>query len=151
MERAGRMEDPNTRTGGLGRRPLEPALLRPLLEQAWSSETSVDSAGWSEENPAWGQCAVTALVVQDLYGGDLLRCKIRGVSHYLNRLASGQEVDLTRDQFGAEQSPATVPELRTREFVLSFPETVARYSVLKARVEGILTGWEKREHGWSRR
>lgn len=146
MEREGVMPDRDARTEAPGQKILDRARLRPLLERAWSKETSVDPAGWSVANPAWGQCAVTALVVQDLYGGDLLRCKVRGISHYLNRLVSGDEVDLTRDQFGTEQSPATLPELRTREFVLSFPDTAQRYSLLKARVEELLTHRERPEN-----
>ena len=115
-------------------RTYEPTLsssLRQTLEQAWTAETSSDPGNWSPHNPAWGQCAVTALVIQDLFGGDLLRCKINGISHYWNRLPSGVEIDLTRDQF-RELRETTPPEPRTREFVLSFPDTVKRYELLKS-------------------
>ncbi len=36
------------------------------LIRSWSIETS---SKWTTENPAKGQCGVTALVVQDIYGG----------------------------------------------------------------------------------
>lgn len=47
---------------------------------------------------------MTALVVQDLLGGDLILAEVHvdGVkdgNHYWNRLPDGKEVDLTADQF----------------------------------------------------
>src|SRR5579862_5338091 len=47
------------------------------IRAAWSAETSVDG-NWDLEHPSVGQCAVTALVIQDLFGGDLLRSEIGG-------------------------------------------------------------------------
>ena len=42
------------------------------LIRSWSIETS---SKWTIENPAKGQCGVTALVVQDIYGGEIKRQK----------------------------------------------------------------------------
>ena len=50
---------------------------------------------------------MTALVVQDLLGGDLLCAEVHWLDgrrqgvHYWNRLPAGVDVDLTREQFGA--------------------------------------------------
>src|SRR5262249_33209808 len=69
-----------------------PEWLVSALQASWSRETSSDYDRWTLENPAWGQCAVTALVLQDLMGGELLRCVLpKGGSHYWNRLPSGVE------------------------------------------------------------
>jgi len=77
------------------------------IRACWSPDTCdpVDRADWSDANPARGQCAVTALVVQDILGGELLAADVhhadgarQGV-HYWNRLSGGVEVDLTRNQF----------------------------------------------------
>jgi hypothetical protein len=80
--------------------------LRPALRAAWGPDTCdpVDLADWRPENPSRGQCGVTALVVQDLLGGDLLLGEVfesgeRRGWHYWNRLPDGVDVDLTRDQF----------------------------------------------------
>jgi hypothetical protein len=110
------------------------------LARAWTKSTSADPERWSRQNPALGQCAVTALVVQDLFGGDLLRAHVRGVSHYWNRLPSGEEIDLTRQQFG---DIAGFPrgELKARSFVLSFPDTVERYLSL-SRALGLSSATE---------
>lgn len=70
-----------------------------IFKQAWSAETCYPPAAssWSHDRPSFGQCAVTALVVQDLLGGIILHCQKH--HHYWNLLPSGREVDLTRSQF----------------------------------------------------
>ncbi|MFF8996237.1 hypothetical protein ACF09H_41220 [Streptomyces sp. NPDC014983] len=85
---------------------LNVEMLRPLVEAAWGRDTC-DPAGrdeWRPENPSWSQCGVTALVVQDLLGGDLIHGEVhmngaKAWNHYWNRLSDGTEVDLTADQF----------------------------------------------------
>lgn len=103
------------------------------LTCAWSRQTSADPERWAPDNPAWGQCAVTALVVQDEVGGELLRTTVDGLSHYWNRLPDGSEVDLTREQFpkGAKHSQVVTKD---REYVLSFPDTARRYQLLRRQV-----------------
>lgn len=72
---------------------------------AGSRETCdpVDQDAWSPAKPARGQCGVTALVLQDLLGGELLLAEVRNVDgsrqgvHYWNRLGGGLEIDLTRE------------------------------------------------------
>jgi 8-oxo-dGTP pyrophosphatase MutT (NUDIX family) len=83
------------------------AQLRPAVQEAWGVDTCDphDLADWRQENPARGQCGPTALVVQDLLGGDLVLGEVhekgaRHGAHYWNRLPDGAEVDLTADQFG---------------------------------------------------
>ncbi|MHA7262230.1 YunG family protein [Arthrobacter sp. TMN-37] len=89
---------------------MTPTLLE--LERAfrtsWGADTTcLDAVGlkrWHPDQPARGQCGTTALVLQDLLGGDLLIADVTGGDdedevHYWNRLASGLEIDLTREQF----------------------------------------------------
>ena len=103
-----------------------------LFQDAWSAETSADPAGWRADNPSWGQCAVTALVVQDILGGELLRSTVGGISHYWNRI-DGVELDLTLRQFGSGWLDAP-PVVRERDYVLSFPDTAERYRLLRERM-----------------
>jgi ADP-ribose pyrophosphatase YjhB (NUDIX family) len=81
--------------------------LEQAIREAWCLWTSdpVDQPGWTAANPASGQCASTALVVQDRLGGEMLIADVheadgsrQGV-HYWNRLPDGRELDLTREQF----------------------------------------------------
>jgi hypothetical protein len=62
---------------------------------------------------------------------------VNGTAHYWNRLPSGEEVDLTREQFGGV---ADVPlgEERARDYVLSFPDTARRYCELSESVRKAL-------------
>ncbi|HEX6870131.1 MAG TPA: NUDIX domain-containing protein [Micromonosporaceae bacterium] len=85
---------------------LHVELLRPLLRAAWGPDTCDphDLAGWEPGNPARGQCGTTALVVQDLLGGELMlgEVNVNGAKvghHYWNQLPDGTIVDLTADQF----------------------------------------------------
>ena len=81
------------------------------VRASWSAETCdpVDTDRWGPDNPASGQCGVTALVVQDLLGGDLMIGEVHvdgrmTENHYWNRFGNGLDIDLTQDQFGPEHS-----------------------------------------------
>jgi len=82
------------------------------LEASWAADTcspdDLERAGWSPANPAWGHCDVTALLLNDVFGGDLMVGKVFAGDqqqgyHSWNRLDSGVEIDLTRSQFQAGQ------------------------------------------------
>lgn len=109
--------------------------LKKLLKAAWSKETSADPKNWTLKNPSWGQCAITALIVQDFLGGELVRTVVEPFgSHYWNKLPNGKEKDFTRQQF---PKGTRVPrgESRKRSYVLSYPPTVKRYAALRLSVE----------------
>lgn len=74
-----------------------------ILAASWRREFSAQHDAWTPNNPALGQCAITALLVQDKFGGEILRAVIseRLGSHYWNRI-DGQEVDYTRSQYPPE-------------------------------------------------
>lgn len=105
---------------------------RQILEKCWGPDTSA-SPDWPAGPPSQGQCAVTALVIQDYEGGILQRVRTLSGSHYYNRLADGTDVDLTRDQFGPQEEFGA-PSERTRSYVLSYPSTRVRYQLLADRV-----------------
>ena len=80
------------------------AQLEAAIRGAWTLDTADESNDWTPENPSCGQCDVTTLVVHDLLGGDLLSADVfldgeRVEAHMWNRLSSGVEIDLTREQF----------------------------------------------------
>lgn len=105
------------------------------IRNSWTAETSA-SDEWDAARSEIGQCAVTALIVQDWRGGDLLRAIVNGESHYWNRLPSGVEMDLTRAQFDL---PLDIGEvvIRDREYVLGNAETAHRYETLKQNLKAI--------------
>nr|WP_254229139.1 hypothetical protein [Agrobacterium salinitolerans] len=65
------------------------------LKKSWSGETS---GFWSRENPAKGQGSVTALVVQDILGGELAKTAVSGTEHFYN-IVEGTRWDFTFSQF----------------------------------------------------
>ncbi|MBO1416744.1 hypothetical protein [Streptomyces sp. FH025] len=80
------------------------------IRSSWGVDTCApeDLAHWRPDNPARGQCGVTALVVHDLLGGELMMGEVyvdgvRTDLHWWNRFATGFEIDLTREQFGPDE------------------------------------------------
>ena len=73
--------------------------LEKVLGDCFDEKTAYPNVGWSKENPTLGQCAVTALVIQKYFGGEIL--KHNKFSHYFN-VIDGKVVDLTKDQFDFE-------------------------------------------------
>ena len=71
--------------------------LETRLRAAWSAQTSTK---WSAQNPALGQCSVTALAIQRLCGGDILKTETAEGPHFYNRI-HGVRRDFTASQFHA--------------------------------------------------
>jgi hypothetical protein len=85
---------------------MTPEDLLPHFRSAWGPDTCYPDSReeWTPRNPSRDQCGMTALVVQDVLGGDLVLAEVHvdGVKvghHYWNRLPDGSDVDLTGDQF----------------------------------------------------
>lgn len=77
---------------------------------SWSAETCTPEfrARRTGDNPARDQCGVTAMVLNDLLGGEPIRGEVhvggeRVDHHWWNRLSTGTEIDLTRERFGPEE------------------------------------------------
>lgn len=106
------------------------------LQKSWTSESSFLPDEWSAENPARGQCAVTAIVVQDYLGGDIVKCDVIGDhdAHFFNKLEDGSVVDLTQSQF-PDGSEFVNEKLANREKMLSYPGTQNRYNTLSEKVK----------------
>ena len=105
------------------------------LSQVWSRDTSHEScaANWGEDNKATGQCAITSLIVNDLFGGRIAKTRVGDVSHYFN-VIDGQVVDLTKSQFGDAAVSYDDREEKTRDEMLSDDDTSRRYELLKSRL-----------------
>ena len=110
------------------------------VRASWSVETcdDVDVPDWSLRNPSRGQCGATALVLQDLLGGDLLVAEVlhpdgsRQGFHAWNALSGGLQVDLTAEQF---QAGEVVQAPRVVERPPGPPRRcAAQYMLLRERV-----------------
>ena len=77
--------------------PFPKTKVAAALLGAWSPATS---GGWLDESPARGQCSVTALLLNESFGGDILKTPLPEGTHFYNRIG-GERVDLTDKQFEA--------------------------------------------------
>ena len=117
------------------------------LKKSWTKESSSDPENWTLNNPAWGQCAVTSLIVNDYLGGEIIWVNAvlpdgREISNYFNKIKD-VEKDFTRVQFpDGTTIPQGIPKTKefssTREYILSYPITQQRYELLKQKVQEFL-------------
>ena len=71
--------------------------MRRALRRSWSKSSAQQ---WTADNPALGQCNVTALLIHEVYGGELLKTPLPDGIHYYNRV-HGERIDFTASQFDA--------------------------------------------------
>jgi hypothetical protein len=111
------------------------------LHACWAADTcspdDLARAGWWPDNPAWGHCDITALIVNDLFGGDLMLGEVYLAGeqhgyHWWNRLGSGLEIDLTREQFRLGQVITTPRVVKRPKGPL--PRRWEEYQLLRERL-----------------
>jgi hypothetical protein len=110
------------------------------VRSSWGPDTFFASADYMARGsgqPSRGQCGTTALVIQNLLGGDLMVAdveyegRVDGV-HYWNVMPGGVELDLTRDQFTPAESLTNQRRVRTERS--SFSEGEQPFQLLQERV-----------------
>jgi hypothetical protein len=113
--------------------------LESAIRASWSAETSDRPDSWTSDNPAFQQCDVTARVVRDYLGGEILVAGVvldgqRVDRHAWNRLPSGLVIDLTREQFrhGERLEAPVVNDL------VRIDRNPERYELLASRVRATL-------------
>jgi hypothetical protein len=115
------------------------------LRASWAADTcspdDLERGPWSPENPAWGHCDISALIVHDLFGGDLMVGEVdldgtRQGHHWWNALPSGMHLDVTREQFRRGQRVTGARRVVRPPGPL--PRRWAEYLLLRERVAGHL-------------
>ena len=122
------------------------AQLEQAIRESWSRDTADEDDEWSPDNPSRGHCDITSLVVHDFFGGELLGADVyigeeRIEGHMWNRLDSGIELDLTRDQFRRGEvigEPVVRPRPPTIEADHPRYHRYEKYLVLSERVRARL-------------
>ncbi|WP_250124842.1 hypothetical protein [Chroococcidiopsis sp. CCMEE 29] len=102
-------------------------IVKILLKQCWSIGSS---SLWTEQNPACGQCSVTVIVIQDQFGGEILKTPVDGRWHFYNRV-DGKIYDLTMDQFQSLPDYLDLPSSREEAFA---DTNQAQYAYLYKRL-----------------
>jgi hypothetical protein len=111
------------------------------IRRSWGDDTAFAKVHYLarvRDRPSRGQCGATSLVVQDLFGGELLIADLvtNGVKdgvHYWNRLSSGLELDLTRDQLEPDEELVDVRVVASERENLQ-GEGARAYHTLRGRV-----------------
>ena len=120
--------------------------LKQLLILSWEKETCSPGLRdeWNQDNPSLGQCAITALILNDFLGGKIMRCMASSGSHYYN-IIDNEIIDLTIDQFLGEIPDYINGEERTRDYLLSNEDTRNRYEKLLYNLKQTIEKIEKKQ------
>ena len=86
---------------------------------------------WNDNNKCFGMCAITSLVVNDYFSGDICKIQVDGISHYFN-LIEDKIIDLTSRQFNQKIDYKDY-QIIDREKILT-DDTKHRYNVVKERL-----------------
>lgn len=81
-------------------------------------------------------CAITTLIVNDYFGGDICKIDVNGISHYFN-LIDDKIIDLTSRQFKPKLKYIDY-EIVKRDLVLT-EDTKYRYNLLSNKLQSINT------------
>ncbi len=123
---------PEDRNLALSKTLATPLDLYRAISCVWSTDTSSPTDAWSPSNPAQNHCSVTALVVQDLFGGEILSTRTSGGTHFYN-LIDGRKWDLTVSQFAEPIAYDDTPSSREAALADTSPH---KYQLLKSRLTG---------------
>ncbi len=86
---------------------------------------------WNNDNKYFRMSLITALIVNDYFGGDICKIYVAGISHYYN-LIDSEIIDLTSKQFNLDIDYKNY-EIINREKILT-DDTKYRYNILKKRL-----------------
>lgn len=116
------------------------ALYDALCDGLWRLETCAPRLQdrWASSHCSWGQCSITAFLVQDLFGGEVYGVPREGCTFHCYNVVDGVRFDLTSEQFGDEAFSLVYDDMhpQSREVHFAKEEKKQRYLVLKALVEG---------------
>ena len=133
-------------------KPLADCGLRPeslkelydvLSDGIWRAETCAPRMRdeWSEDNKTWGQCSITAFLVQDIFGGEVYGILRPGGNYHCYNVIAGKQYDLTIEQFGDEAESLVYDDKnpQSREVHFAKEEKYQRYLLLKSLLEKALS------------
>lgn len=117
-----------------------PRELYDLLLKIWCAETCAPRMRdmWKNSHPTYGQCSITAFLVQDIFGGEVYGILGEGGNYHCYNVIGDCVFDLTSEQFGDEKLNYENNPVQTREVHFAKEEKKNRYDYLKAKLDEIL-------------
>jgi len=112
---------------------VTPKDLYRALWPLWTRETCTARMreDWTEENRTVGQCAITAFLVQDLFGGRVWGIPLPDGGVHCFNAVDGHVFDLTSEQFGGQKLDYTLRHEQLRHDHFLQPGKRERYEALK--------------------
>lgn len=86
---------------------------------------------WNDNNKCFGMCAITSLIINDYFGGNICKIYVEGISHYYN-LIEDKIIDLTSSQFNCDIDYKNYQIVDSKKILTD--DTKRRYNVLKERL-----------------
>ena len=111
--------------------------LRNKIEPAWSIDTCHPSYRnkWTPQNPSVGQCAVTAMYLNEIHGWKIYDTMVGNSRHFFNKDSNGFIYDLTADQFPSDD--VDYDNCRERKFTDLFKSCKDRYKLFKENIRNL--------------
>ena len=113
------------------------------LIHSWTRETCTSRLRhkWNEQDYTCGQCAITAFIVQDIFGGDIYEVPLENGGVHCFNIVDGKAVDLASEQFGDKVKDLDYAHgtKQNRELRMQEPEKKDRYERLKANLTTYLS------------
>jgi hypothetical protein len=117
-------------------RGMTPRELYDVLSTIWCAETCAPRMRdrWSESNPTVGQCSITAFLVQDLFGGEVMGIPLGDGNFHCFNVVGDCVFDLTSEQFGDRVLDYEHVVEQSRDVHFSKEEKRLRYEYLRKQV-----------------
>ena len=119
-----------------------PFELYDVLSTLWCRETCAPrmQKDWSQDNITWGQCSITAFLVQDIFGGKVYGILRPGGNYHCYNVVGDAVFDLTSEQFGEEVLNYEDNPEQFREVHFAKEEKYERYKYLCQKLKEYLAG-----------
>ncbi len=118
-----------------------PEQLYSFLLKCWAADTAYQKEIedlFDPTNPTKNQCVVTALIVQDEFGGQIVRVTVNTkISHYYN-VGDFGEIDLTRSQFPYWIVKLSPKEVSRKQLLRKNSSVEKRYQILRDRLDELI-------------
>lgn len=114
-----------------------------ILLKCWDKDTAQTNAQNKyihDKNPTFGQSEITAVLVNEMYGGSIHKVKLKdGNIHFFNRI-NNHYIDLTKDQFDAEDIKISYEpnEIIEVGYLNSNEDILERYTKLKNKIKKLI-------------